>query len=242
MMVYPNPLVRIILGLTGLLAVSSAPGMLPLGYVFAAYIILCWSLRLQLSQAVNDIRLMLPFTTLFFVIHVSFATVAEAEIPVLGVLKRELIVWFRLIGLTAVIGPVRAGLTAQSLVDSLKTALDRLHIRSHLAEDLLQTLRLIMVFIPQVKQEYHLLERFNRALGFAPANRLRDKVRFYSGNLMPVLARSLGRAGLLGEVMMMRGYGRVIPRGQLTPIPFRTRDAFQVVLVMAVLGGTVWLF
>ena len=237
-----NPLVKVALALAGLLAVSLSRDPAQVAYVAAMFLGLCLILGLRLGPLGRSVMVMLPWTLLFFAIHVAFSSLTEPQLAVGGVLRREFIVLLRFIGLAGVMGVLREGVDAQSLVYSIKTVLDRLRIRSRLAEDLLQTLRLILVFIPQVMREYRSLERFNQALGFAPPRTLREKVRFYGGNLLPVMSRSLARAYQLGEVMSVRGYGQVIPRGQLTPLPFRFRDGALVAATVVLLGSSGWVF
>ncbi|UCD37702.1 MAG: hypothetical protein JSW54_12920 [Fidelibacterota bacterium] len=235
-----NPIVWVILILAGLLAVSFAGHLLQLTYVASAYLAICMLLGLRLAPVARSVKMILPWTLVFFAIHLVFSTLAEPQHSPLTVLRRESIILFRLIGLAGVMGVLRQGMSAQSLVDSLKTMADRLHIRSHLVEDFLQTLRLILIFIPQVLREYRNLERFNLALGFTPPGSLRAKVGFYGGNLLPVMSRSLSRARQLGEVMDLRGYGKVIPRGQLTPLPFRIRDGGIALSIILLLGSAGW--
>lgn len=237
-----NPLVRIMLALAGVLAVSLSTEWRELAYTAATFLTLTFFLGLSLRLVLDSVRLMLPWTLLFFAIHIGFTWFANPDGGLVPVLAGESIILLRFIGLSAVMGVLREGLSAQRLVDSLKTLLDRSGISSPLAEDLLQTFRLILVFIPQVQREYRGLERFNRALGFEPPATLPDKVRFYGGNLLPVLSRSLDRAEQLGEVMVLRGYGRLAPRGQLSPVPFRAADIAWTVCILLLLGSGRWLF
>ncbi|MEE9466363.1 MAG: energy-coupling factor transporter transmembrane component T [Candidatus Neomarinimicrobiota bacterium] len=237
-----NPLVRIILALAGVLAVSLSTEWRELAYTAVTFLALTFFLSLSLRPVLDSVRLMLPWTLLFFAIHVGFTWLADTGRSLVPVLAGESIILLRFIGLSAVMGVLRVGLSAQRLVDSLKTLLDRTRRSSPMAEDLLQTFRLILVFIPQVQREYRGLERFNRALGFAPPATLPKKVRFYGGNLLPVLSRSLDRAEQLGEVMVLRDYGRVVPRGQLSPLPFRTADTAWTVCILLLLGSGRWLF
>ncbi len=237
-----NPLVKVTFAVLGLLAVSLSRDILHFAYVTAVFLVLCLLLGLRLAPVGRSVRVMLPWMLVFFGIHLVFSSLAAPQTDLVGLLARESIVLFRFIGLAGVMGVLREGMDAQCLVDSIKTLMDRLHIRSRLAEDLLQTLRLILVFIPQVVREYRGLEQFNLALGFAPPGTLREKVGFYGGNLLPVMYRSLTRAHQLGQVMSLRGYGRVIPRGQLTPLPFRYRDGMAVVAITVSLGSSAWVF
>ena len=237
-----NPLVRVALAVAGLLAVSLSRDPFQFAYAAVVFLLLCLLLGLRLAPIGGSVRVMLPWTLVFFAVHLAFSYLAGPQ-PGLGpVLRRESIVLFRFIGLAGVMGVLRERMDAQSLVDSIKTLVDHLRIRSHRVEDFLQTLRLILVFIPQVMREYQSLERFNLALGFTPPGTLREKVRFYGGNLLPVMSRSLTRAHQLGEVMSLRGYGQVIPRGQLTPLPFRLRDSAAVAAITVLLGSSGWVF
>ncbi len=235
-----NPLVRVVLATAGLLAVSLSPGSAHFSVVVVAFLALCLLLGIGLVPLWRSVRIMLPWTLLFFGIHLAFSTFLDPGAGLAAILRRELIVFLRFIGLALVMGSLREGLSGRDLVDSLKTLVDRLGIRSRGAEDFLQTLRLVLVFIPQVAQEYHSLERFNLALGFAPPRRFVEKIRFYGNNLLPVMSRSLARARQLGVVMSLRGYGRVIPRGQLTPRPLAARDGFAVVVIVVLLGSAQW--
>ena len=237
-----NPLVRIILALAGLLAVSLAADWRHLAYNASCFLALTMLLGLSLRPIVGSARLMLPWTLLFFTVHVLFTWVVEPGRDFTAVLAGEAIILARFIGLSGVMGVLRVGISAQRIVDSLKTLLDRSRWHSRPAEDLLQILRLILVFIPQVRQEYGRLERFNRALDFTPPATLGQKVRFYGGNLLPVLSRSLARADQLGAVMQLRGYGRVVPRGQLTPVAFRATDTGWGLAILVLLGSGGWLF
>lgn len=239
-LVRPNPLVRVMLAMAGLLAVLGSPDPAHFVVVVAAFLTLCLLLGIGLVPLWLSLRLMLPWTLLFFAIHVGFSLFAAPGLGLVAVLKRESMVLLRFAGLALVMGSLRGGLPAQALVDSLKTLLDRLRIRSRLAEDLLQTVRLILVFIPQVVREYRSLERFHLALGFRPPGRLSQRVRFYGINLLPVMSRSLDRARQLGVVMSLRGYGRVIPRGQLTPQPLTVRDGLATLAIAVLLGGAAW--
>ncbi len=235
-----NPLVRVVLAVAGLLAVSLSRDLAQLVGVAAVFLVLCKFLGLHLVHLARNVRVILPWTIIFFAIHLIFSLVNQPQAGLAGLIREESIILFRFLGLAGVMGVLREGMSAQALVDSFKSLMDRLHIRSRIGEDLLQTLRLILVFIPQVMREYQSLERFNRALGFAPPNTIREKVRFYGGNLLPVMSRSLTRAHQLGTVMVVRGYGRVIPRGQLTPIPFGSRDGLAAAAVVVFLGGVGW--
>ncbi len=236
----PNPLVRVVLVLSGLLAVSLAPDPAQLGLILVVFVVLCLPLGVGLSPLWVSVRIMLPWTLLFFGIHLGFSLFLDPDLEVVDVVKREIMVLLRFMALALVMGSMTGGLSAQNLVDSLKTLLDRWHIRSRRAEDFLQTVRLILVFIPQVTREYRSLERFHRALGFAPPQGLAARVRFYGHNLLPVMSRSVDRARQLGVIMNLRGYGQVIPRGQLTPVPFRLADALAVALIVVLLGGAGW--
>ncbi len=236
-----NPLVRIILALAGLLTVSLAADWQQLAYSTSCFLALTMLLGLSVRPIVGSVRLMLPWTLLFFTVHVLITWLVEPGQGFRSVIAGEAIILARFIGLSAVMGVLREGISAQRIVDSLKTLLDKSRWHSRRAEDLLQILRLILVFIPQVRREYARLERFNRALGFAPPANLGQKVRFYGGNLLPVLSRSLARADQLGVVMDQRGYGRVVPRGQLTPVPFRTADTGWTLAILVLLGGGGWM-
>ncbi len=236
-----NPLVRIILALAGLLSVSLAADWQQLAYCASCFLALTMLLGLNLRPLVGSAGLMLPWALLFFTVHVLFTWLLEPGRGFESVLAGEAIILARFIGLSAVMGVLRVGISAQRIVDSLKTLLDKSRWHSRRAEDLLQILRLILVFIPQVGREYARLERFNRALGFAPPANLDQKVRFYGGNLLPVLSRSLARADQLGVVMDQRGYGQVVPRGQLTPVPFRIADTGWTLAILLLLGGGGWL-
>ncbi len=227
--------------MAGLLSVSLAANWQQLAYSGVCFLALTLLLGLSVRPMVGSVRLMLPWTLLFFTVHLMFTWKLAPGRDFKSVLTGETIILARFIGLSAVMGVLLVGLSAQRIVDSLKTLLDKSRWHSRRAEDLLQILRLILVFIPQVRREYARLERFNRALGFAPPANLGQKVRFYGGNLLPVLSRSLARADQLGVVMEQRGYGRVVPRGQLTPVPFRAADSGWTLAILVLLGGGGWL-
>ena len=237
-----NPLVMVALIIAGLLCISLSRDPFQFAFVAAVFLLLCLALGLRLAPMGRSIRLILPWTLVFFAIHLGFSYIYGPQ-PGLGeVLRRESIILLRFIGLAGVMGVLREGMDAQSLVDSIKTLMDRLRVRSRRVEDFLQTLRLILVFIPQVMREYQSLERFNLALGFKPPGTLRERVRFYGGNLLPVMSRSLARARQLGEIMTLRGYGRAIPRGQLTPLPLRLHDGAAVAVIAVLLSSSGWVF
>jgi len=218
-----NSLVMVVLIIAGLLSISLSRNMFQFAYVAAVFLLLCLSLGLRLAPLGLSIRLMLPWTLVFFAIHLAFSYISGPQSGLGDVFRREFIVLLRFIGLAGVMGVLREGMDAQSVVDSIKTLMDRLRVRSRRVEDFLQTLRLILVFIPQVMREYQSLERFNLALGFKPPG-------------------SLARARQLGEIMTLRGYGRTIPRGQLTPLPFRFQDSAAVAVIAVLLGSSGWVF
>ena len=235
-----NPLVRVALALGGILSISLAGNVVQVLYVALVFLVLCQLLGVRLKPIWHNVRVMLPWATFFFLIHIFFFALVRPDMTLIEAARHEVIVLCRLAGLSGVMGSLRDGIDAQSLVDALKTLMDRVGLKSRLAEDTLQTLRLILVFIPQILQEYKSLEYFNRALGFGIPHSLRLKVQFYGGNLLPVLSRSLERAKQLGEGMRLRGYGQVIPRGQLTPLPFGAWDGAVVVLIVVLLGSVWW--
>jgi len=232
-----NPLVRITLAMVGLLAVSLSGNMLQLVYIAVVFLLLCLFLHLNFKSMWRSIRIMLPWTLIFFTIHLGFAYYTSPQLGLGVTIKAELIVLLRFVGLTGVMGILRDGLDAQALVDSMKTLIDRLRIRSRRAEDFLQTFRLILVFVPQIIEEYRNLEQLNSALGFTNPTTLKDKIKFYGGNLLPVMSRSLTRARQLGAVMSLRGYGLAVPRGQLTPLPLRLHDCIAIVIIATLLGS-----
>ena len=228
--------------MAGLLSISLSRDLYQFAYVATVFLLLCLALGLRLAPLGRSIRLILPWTLVFFAVHLAFSYLYGPQPGLGGILRQEFIVLLRFIGLAGVMGVLREGMDAQSLVDSIKTLMDRLRVRSRRVEDFLQTLRLILVFIPQVMREYQSLERFNLALGFTPPGTLRERVKFYGGNLLPVMSRSLARARQLGGIMTLRGYGRVIPRGQLTPLPFKFQDGAAVVVIAGLLGSSGWVF
>ena len=237
-----NPIVKIILAVSGLLAITMSADVIEFLYVAGIFIVLCMILRVKLTNILKSIRLIMPWILIFFVIHLIFVQLSHPSIGFSQILYRELIVLLRFIGLAGVMGILRDGMNAHSLVDSIKTLSDRLGISSRLIEDLLQTLRLILLFIPQVIREYRMLERFNLALGFKSPSNLREKISFFGGNLMPVMSRSLARAQQVGAVMGLRGYGQVIPRGQLTPISFKRLDIGLTLGGLFLLTSVLWIF
>ncbi len=235
-----NPLVPLGLGLLGVLAMSLARHPAEIGALLLLFSGLSLALKFSLRGGLGDAALMLPWATLFFGIHIGFTVWGAEGLTIRSALAREIIVLLRLLGLSLVIGTVRAGLQAQRLIDSLKTGLDRLGIRSHLGEDLLQTMSLMLAFIPQVQKEYRELARFHQALGFRRPAGLRERTLYYGGHLATVLSRSMERARQVGQVLQLRHYGEVVPRGQLTPEPFRRRDGAALISGMMVLGAALW--
>ena len=235
-----NPLVRVVLALGGLLAVSLASDQLRLLYTAAIFLALCGLYRYNMVPIFRSIRTMLPWSIIFFSIHLVFFTLTQPDVDFRHAFQSEVIVLGRFIGLSGVMGILREDLQGQNLINSIKTLIDRTGLVSRLAEDGLQMLRLTLFFIPQVGREYEKLERFNRALGIEPGNSLRGRITFYSAHLLPVLEQSLARAHQLGEIMILRGYGTVIPRGQLEPVPFTGLDFLKVIFIMLTLSSSRW--
>ena len=235
-----NPLVPLGLGLFGVMTVSLARYPAEIGVVLLLFAGVGLALRLSLRGGLRDGTLMLPWATVFFAIHIGFTVWGGEGLTIRRAIEREIIVLLRLVGLSLVIGTVRRGLEAQRIIDSLKTGLDRLRIRSHLGEDFLQTMSLMLAFIPQVQKEYRELARFQQALGFRQPAGLRERTHYYGGHLATVLSRSMERARQVGQVMQLRHYGEVVPRGQLTPEPFRRRDGLALLGGMMVLGTALW--
>ena len=237
-----NPIVKVILAFCGLVAITISGNVIEFLYVAAIFILLSSILRVKPASILLSIRLIIPWVLFFFIIHLIFVQLSHPGIRFRQILSRELIVLLRFVGLAGVMGILRNGMNAQSLVDSIKTLSDRLGIKSRLIEDFLQTLRLIFLFIPQVIREYRILERFNLALGFRPPSSLREKISFLGGNLIPVMSRSLARAQQVGAIMSLRGYGQVIPRGQLTPISITLPDIGLTLAGIFLLTSVLWIF
>jgi energy-coupling factor transporter transmembrane protein EcfT len=235
-----NPLVPVGLAFGGLLAASLARDNLALGLVWLAFNALTWMLHFDLQQVYRNVRQMIPWTSIFFTIHLLFSVATNSTLSVVDVLNREAIVFFRFLALAGVMGVVLNGVGVQRFIDSLKTILDRLGVHSHFGEDMLQILRLILTFIPQVSREYAGLMEFNRAVGFEEPTSFFQRMRFYGSNLLPVVSRSLDQAYQVGGTMVLRGYGRVVPRGQLTPVPFVVADALKLCGIALVFGILVW--
>lgn len=224
----------------GVVAVSLSDGALEIGSVLVAFMALALFLKMDIRGGFRDVWIMLPWAMAFFAIHAGFVLWAGAAQTPLATLGKESIVLQRLIGLSLVLGTVRHGIEGQTLIDSLKTALDQTGLHSRWGEDAVQTLRLTLSFIPQAQDEFKQLQRFHAALGFSRPRGLRQRIRYYGSHITPVLSRSMDRARQVGLVMEQRGYGRVVPRGQLTPVPFRSTDAIWVGLGMMLLGVSLW--
>ncbi|MFC1618403.1 energy-coupling factor transporter transmembrane component T family protein [Candidatus Neomarinimicrobiota bacterium] len=237
-----NPLVKVILVFGGLLGITMSTSFIEFFYVAGIYTALCLIIKVKMVYILRSIRIVIPWALFFFIIHLVFIRLSHPRTALSQLLFGELIVLLRIIGLAGVMGILRKGMNAQSLVDSVKTLSDRLGIKSRFIEDFLQTLRLILLFIPQVIREYRSLERFNLALGFKPPSNLREKIRFFGGNLLPVMSRSLSRAHQVGTVMSLRGYGQVIPRGQLTPVSFTLTDIGLTMGSLFLLTSVSWMF
>ncbi len=235
-----NPLVPVGLAIGGLFAASLARDNISLALVWLAFNLLTWLLHFDLQQVYRNVRQMIPWTSIFFTIHVLFSMATKTTQSSLDVLTREAIVFFRFLALAGVMGVVLNGIGVQRFIDSLKTIFDRLGVHSHFGEDMLQTLRLILTFIPQVSREYAGLMEFNRAVGFEEPANFFLRTRFYGSNLLPVVSRSLDQAYQVGGTMLLRGYGRVVPRGQLTPVPFVLADALKLCGIALVFGILVW--
>lgn len=237
-----NPLLKVILALGGILGITMIASIIEFLYVAGIFITLCLIINVRMGHILRSIRAVISWTMFFFIIHILFTFYSQADNRLLHILFDESIVLLRFIGLAGVMGVVREGVNIQALVDSIKTVVDRLRVKSRLIEDFLQTLRLIMLFIPHVIGEYRSLERFNSALGFMAPSSLVEKVRFYGGNLAPVMSRSLARAYQIGAVMNVRGYGRVIPRGQLTPVSVTLVDIGLATVSLLLLTSVLWIF
>jgi energy-coupling factor transporter transmembrane protein EcfT len=229
-----NPLLKVILALGGILGITMIASIIEFLYVAGIFITLCLIINVRMGHILRSIRAVISWTMFFFIIHILFTFYSQADNRLLHILFDESIVLLRFIGLAGVMGVVREGVNIQALVDSIKTVVDRLRV--------LQTLRLIMLFIPHVIGEYRSLERFNSALGFMAPSSLVEKVRFYGGNLAPVMSRSLARAYQIGAVMNVRGYGRVIPRGQLTPVSVTLVDIGLATVSLLLLTSVLWIF
>lgn len=236
-----NPLVPLLLGLAGIVCVSLSASVYEAAAILIVFGALASVLGLKLTGGLNATRIMLPWALAFFAVHVGFTQLASNNTALAQTAQTESVVLARLMGLTLILGTVRNGLTAQGLIDSLKTMLDRLNIRSRWAEDFLQTVSLTLAFIPHVQTEYTELARFHRALGFTPPSTFRQRITYYGSHLVPVLSRSLDRAQQVGAVMALRRYGQVIPRGQLTPEIFTWRDGLAVAGTTILLGAVLWL-
>jgi energy-coupling factor transporter transmembrane protein EcfT len=237
-----NPLVKIILVFGGLLGITMSTSYFELLYTAGIFTALSLIIKVRIVYILRSIRIVIPWALVFFMIHLIFVYLSPPRTRFSQILFEELIVFLRIIGLAGVMGILRKGMNAQSLVDSVKTLSVRLGIKSRMIEDFLQTLRLILLFIPQVIREYRSLERFNLALGFKPPSNLREKIKFFGGNLLPVMSRSLSRAHQVGRVMSLRGYGLVIPRGQLTPVAFTLTDLGLTLGGLFLLTSVSWMF
>lgn len=235
-----NPLVPVGLACGGLFAASLARDNLSLALVWLTFNTLVLILKFDLKPVYRNVRQLVPWTLIFFTIHLLFSVATNSTLSVLDVFGREAIVFFRFLALAGVMGVVLNGVGVQRFIDSLKTIFDRLGVHSHFGEDMLQILSLILTFIPQVSREYAGLMEFSRAVGFEEPANFFQRMRFYGSNLLPVVSRSLDQAYQVGGTMVLRGYGRVIPRGQLTPVPFTLADATKLGGIALVFGTLVW--
>lgn len=235
-----NPLVILHLGLLGVITVSLSANLREALLVLVIFAMIAKLLGLQPREGLADARLMLPWAVVFYGIHIFFTATLQESHSLIQTAADESVILGRLIGLTFALGTIRRGIVAQRLIDSLKTAVDAIHLHSRWIEDILQGISLTLAFIPHVQNEYASLRRFHQALGFKPPKTWKERAGYYAGHLVPVLSRSLDRARQVGWVMEFRAYGSVIPRGQLTPVYFRLSDFMVVSAVTMLLGGALW--
>lgn len=235
-----NPLVWPVLAVSGVIAITLAREPLEFGTTAASFLLLSLIFGLQLKPVVASLSLVLPASLILFTIHMTFVILTQPGTAPLAAIAGQSLTLLRYLGLTMVMGAVVSRLEAQALVDSVKTLMDRIGIRSRLWEDLLQTLRLILVFIPQVRREFEGLQHYNRALGLSPRKSLLGRLSFFGEAFLPLLSRSLARARQLGTIMDLRGYGMTVPRGQLRPLPLRWQDGVAMLSIIALFGSVQW--
>ena len=235
-----NPLVWPVLAVSGVIAITLAREPLEFGTTAASFLLLSVIFGLQLKPVMASLSLVLPASLILFTIHMAFVILTQPETALLTAVAGQSITLLRYLGLTIVMGAVVSRMEAQALVDSVKTLMDRLGVRSRLSEDLLQTLRLILVFIPQVRRDFERLQHYNRALGLSPRKSLLGRLSFFGEAFLPLLSRSLTRARQLGTIMDLRGYGIAVPRGQLRPLPLRWQDGVAMLSIIALFGSVQW--
>ena len=74
-----NPLVRVALALGGILSISLAGNVVQVLYIALVFLVLCQLLGVHLRPIWHNIRMMLPWATLFFLIHIFFIDNPQTE-------------------------------------------------------------------------------------------------------------------------------------------------------------------
>lgn len=124
-----------------------------------------------------------------------------------------------------------------SLIDSLRTLWSKTGIKWRVIEDGFQLLYLTFRFFPTCQDDIRNYGNFEKALGFPSDNGRWGSVKRYATKLPALIAVSFRRAEQLGWAMEVRDYGRIIPRGIASPVPFTVIDGMALTIALLCIIG-----
>ncbi len=96
---------------------------------------------------------------------------------------------------------------------------------------------LILRFFPAIQHEWNSILRSRRALGLSTGKTKWESARYMIVHLPGVIIQNYRKAEETANVMMMRGYGKQIPRGMAFPVNFTLRDGSLMMIVTVFLFG-----
>ncbi|MBL7013351.1 MAG: hypothetical protein ISR83_02915 [Candidatus Marinimicrobia bacterium] len=122
------------------------------------------------------------------------------------------------------------------LITALRSAKLQLGFKGKRGEDFLLFIETILRFLPNIQSEWENVFRGRKSLGFSHAKTRMERIKAFSYELPHFVHNSLRKSDQLTKVMILRGYGKQLPRGVYPYNPLALIDGFIFTFIIISYG------
>lgn len=186
----------------------------------------------SISKLIKRIIPFLYFLPVFFLTYFAVSTLF-GEYTISQIINTAGVALVRLILLLTIMSVYIEISKNNNIVHALRSLWSKIDFKWKWIDDIFIFLELTLRFYPSFQLEWDILNRSRKALGLEQGNSRWKRVKSIANDLPGIIVQNYLKAENTANVMKLRGYGNVIPRGVAQPILFNLIDLIASILIIS---------
>lgn len=236
MAVRPNPIAMLGVALVMCALWMRAVNWTQVGVLASLQAVAAGATHARPKQLWKQVRVVIRSLPILFALYALFSILLAGK-PLVAALALSAETAGRFLGMAAALALFLEVTPGLVLVDALRTVWSGWGVKSRVAEDFFQWIYLTLRFYPTMTAEVAELRASQAAMGLPLPKNRREEVRQFARDLPTLWTVMVRRARTIGELMEMRGYGLVLPRGVAFPVPWKFSDTILIFLMIPFVAG-----